>query len=410
MDKEDPQQAKPARGLTAPAQPTQQERAEHELTHLPFRNWCPTCAANKGRADNHPKQASKMPVLQFDFCYFKTAGEPTTTAILNGIDVETGMVMATMVGDKQQDFQYHVNCIQSFLMEFGKVQAVLNSSMLQPDQEDHLIALLRTTASKMGGNITIRQSPTYSSQAQGSVERFHRALMGQIRTLRAQLQQNYDRTTISKHPIVPWLVRHTAYLPNRDATHADGNTSYFRRWNKDHKAPLCEFGETVQYLLPTVKQLPKMEQCFFKAIWLGRDTATGETLLGIGNTVVRARTIRRMPKPDKHDKQVFDVISRTGTTMASPPTSQAQLQPPMVFPSTKKINSNDGDTNTRGAGDKYTSTNRWTTTSTKSNRRRTNHWHQHHQHWPVHQWPQHQQVVTADQRFHHHQNDTWQMT
>ena len=167
--------------------------------------------------------------------------------------------MATMLGDKQQDFQYHVNCIQSFLMECGRVQAVLNSTILQSDQEDHLIALLQTAASKMGGNITVRQSPTYSSQAQGSVERFHRTLMGQIRTLRAQLQQNYDRTITSKHPIVPWMVRHTAYLLNRYATHADGNTSYFRRWNKDHRAPICEFGETVQYLLPTVKQLPKME-------------------------------------------------------------------------------------------------------------------------------------------------------
>ena len=328
-DEEHPQQAKPARGLTAPAQPTQQERAEHELTHLPFRSWCPTCVANKGRADNHPKQKSKMPVVQFDFCYFKTAGEATTTAILTGIDVETGMVMATMVGDKQQDFQYHVNCIQSFLMECGRVQAVLNSTILQSDQEDHLIALLQTAASKMGGNITVRQSPTYSSQAQGSVERFHRTLMGQIRTLRAQLQQNYDRTITSKHPIVPWMVRHTAYLLNRYATHADGNTSYFRRWNKDHRAPICEFGETVQYLLPTVKQLPKMEQRFFKAIWLGRDTSTGETLLGIGNKVVRARTIRRMPKPDKYDKQMFDII--TGHSMIPPPTSQAQLQPPMVF-------------------------------------------------------------------------------
>ena len=92
-----------------------------------------------------------------------------------------------------------------------------------------------------------------------------------IESLRAQLQQNYGRTTTSKHPIVPWLVRHTAYLLNRYATHADGNTSYFRRWNKDHRAPICEFGETVQYLLPTFKQLPKMEQRFFQAIWLGRD-------------------------------------------------------------------------------------------------------------------------------------------
>ena len=94
-----------------------------------------------------------MPVLQFDFCYIKTAGEQATTAILTGMDVETGMVMATMVGDKQQDFQYHVQCIQSFLMECGRVQAVLNSTILQSDPEDHLIALLQTAASKMGGNI-----------------------------------------------------------------------------------------------------------------------------------------------------------------------------------------------------------------------------------------------------------------
>ena len=69
------------------------------------------------------------------------------------------MVMATMVGDKQQDFQYHVSCIQSFLKECGRVQAVLTSTILQSEQEDHLIALLKTAARKMGGNISVRQSP-----------------------------------------------------------------------------------------------------------------------------------------------------------------------------------------------------------------------------------------------------------
>ena len=55
----------------------------------------------------------------------------------------------------------------------------------------------------------------------------------------------------------------------------------------------------------------------------------GETLLDIGNKVVRARTIRCMPKPDKYDKQMFDII--TGQAMTPPPTSQAQVQPTMVF-------------------------------------------------------------------------------
>ena len=118
-------------------------------------------------------------------------------------------------------------------------------------------------------NVTVRQSPAYSSQSQGSVESFHRALMGQRRTLKAQLEANYDISIESQHPIIPWLVRHSAYLRNRYATHTDGNTSFYRRWSKEHRTPLCEFGEAVLYQLPHVKDLPKLENRFLPAIWRG---------------------------------------------------------------------------------------------------------------------------------------------
>ena len=38
------------------------------------------------------------------------------------------------------------------------------------------MALLEATATAMGSNIAVRQSPAYTSQAQGGVERFHRTL------------------------------------------------------------------------------------------------------------------------------------------------------------------------------------------------------------------------------------------
>ena len=84
------------------------------------------------------------------------------------------------------------------------------------------------------------------------------------------------------------------------------------------------------YFQQTNKQLPKMEQRFFPAIWLGRDTTTGETLLGIASKVVRARTIRRMPHPEKYNKQLFEVISRTDNQQL-PATGQAILNQPMIF-------------------------------------------------------------------------------
>lgn len=123
---------------------------------------------------------------------------------LSGTEVETGMSMAVVGSNKTQDFNYHLHCIQSFLMECGRVQAVLSNTVLQPDQEEHLVSLLKATAAKLGDNVTVRQSPSYSSQTQGSVERFHR-------TLYNGKSENVETTTWSK-------LRHQHHQPTSNHT------------------------------------------------------------------------------------------------------------------------------------------------------------------------------------------------
>ena len=83
IEEDEQQRAIPAKGLKSPDQPAPQERAEHNLTHLPFRSWCKQCIQNKSKSDAHPKQQrnSKAPVVQFDFCYFKSLGEQKTTPL-----------------------------------------------------------------------------------------------------------------------------------------------------------------------------------------------------------------------------------------------------------------------------------------------------------------------------------------
>ena len=220
--------------------------------------------------------------------------------------------MAVVVGNKTQDFNYHVQCIQSFLMECGRVQAVLSNTVLQSDQEEHLISLLKATAAKLGNNVTARQSPAYSSQSQGSVERFYRTLMGQVRTLKSQLESNYNSVITSQHPIIPWWVRHSAYLINRYATHSDGNTSYYRRWSKEHRTPLCEFGETVLYQLPNVKGPTKVGKQISPSILAWQGHSIRRNTPSIATKVVRARTIKRQPMPEKYNKQLMDVINNSG--------------------------------------------------------------------------------------------------
>ena len=53
------------------------------------------------------------------------------------------------------------------------------------------------------------------------------------------------------------------------ATSTDGTES----------TPLCEFG--APYMLPTVKQFSEPEPRFYNGIWLGKDTTTGKSLVGI---------------------------------------------------------------------------------------------------------------------------------
>ena len=82
------------------------------------------------------------------------------------------MSMATMVQDKQRQFTYLTQCLQTFLTECGRTQAVLAPTVLQSDQEEYLVSLLKTTARTIGSNITVRQSPA----VQLTITRKHREI------------------------------------------------------------------------------------------------------------------------------------------------------------------------------------------------------------------------------------------
>ena len=148
-DEEAQQQARRAKAIPAPKQPTAQELAEHELTHLPYRSWCKICTQSRGKADAHKQQqqTSRSPVIQLDFAYLKSFDDPAyqTTPVLTAIDIQTGMMMAVLIRDKQQQFEHAVQQLQTFLLECGRTHAILQS-----DQEDYLKALIKTTAHRVG--------------------------------------------------------------------------------------------------------------------------------------------------------------------------------------------------------------------------------------------------------------------
>ena len=236
------QEARRASGRPQPTQPTRQEMEEHALTHMPYRSWCPICVKAKGKQDAYKQQQTKQPVIQIDFAYLKTTTDEQSLAVLTAVDVQSQLCMALAVPDKAIQHDYMIKSLSSFTLECGRTNGII-----QCGNEPTLKTVATGAAAKIG-NITVRQTPTYSSNSQGSVERFHRTLFGQVKSLREQVKASYSNHMIhNNHPLMPWMIRRAAWLINRYLVHSDGLTSYQRRWERDYKHAICEFGETVLY-------------------------------------------------------------------------------------------------------------------------------------------------------------------
>ena len=50
------EESKFVKRLIDPRLPTEEEVAHHELTHLPYRNWCPVCVKARGKDLDHRGQ------------------------------------------------------------------------------------------------------------------------------------------------------------------------------------------------------------------------------------------------------------------------------------------------------------------------------------------------------------------
>ena len=91
----------------APYTPTDTEIQNHNLTHLPYRNWCPICVKSKGKATPHKlaesHQEAGVPVVSIDYAYLRdvdvdpVTGEPMEDVDGELMDPETGQRLQTIL-------------------------------------------------------------------------------------------------------------------------------------------------------------------------------------------------------------------------------------------------------------------------------------------------------------------------
>ena len=117
-----------------PRLPTQSEVDEHNLTHLPYRNWCPICVQAKGKDMDHRSAVDRERGLSeycFDYCF---PGDELgyKWSVLVGRERNSGMQFATAVPTKGSSGKFSVDKVLEYIEEAGDSN---NSIIVKNDQE-----------------------------------------------------------------------------------------------------------------------------------------------------------------------------------------------------------------------------------------------------------------------------------
>ena len=158
------------------------------------------------------------------------------------------------------------------------------------------------------------------------------------RVVKAQVESNYSITMSTKHCLLPWIVRHAAWIVCCYVIHSDGFTSFERRWGRNYERAICEFGETLLYLPPQHKKIPKADLQMQKCIWLEKVSETGENYVATRRTESKnstETTTRLQPRPRVTSNQSFRHTLRPlpDSPMATSPTGRQH--PPLPAPPRK---------------------------------------------------------------------------
>ena len=172
--------------------------------------------------------------------------------LLTAIDTLTGMVMACQLPSKAVS-EYAGIELKAFLMDAGRSGDVI----LQSDQEPAIMTQVKKVAQALP-NVKVRQAPVYSSGSQGAVERWHQTLNGQITTFISVLKNKLNIDIDAHSPLLPWIVRHSAWVISRFMVHSsDKLTSYTRRWDQPYTSPIGSCGEAVNFKI-SASHTPKL--------------------------------------------------------------------------------------------------------------------------------------------------------
>lgn len=324
------------RNLRDPAEPSREERARHELTHVPFRPWCRHCVEGKAADDPHfrgPDQHEEPEVvkasLDYGFLKLEEEEEPRTVLVLKVRP--SGAVGAKCVTAKGREDPTAAAWIVHQLRRMGAGRCVL-----QADGEPAMRALVKDVieeacvASELG--IAGAHSPAHDHRANGMIERAVREVKDQVRVMHCALQHRVGKVPTNS-ALFDWLVPWAAEVLTGAQVGKDGMTAFRRVRGKDWTPQLASFGEQVMARRPRALAQAGLEPRWDLGTYLGTRWGTAEHFVANTNgTVHLTRSIRRVPEARRWEATIAQTVSGVPEEHGRLRGEPAAVQPAVAWP------------------------------------------------------------------------------
>ena len=287
-----------------PKLPSSEEVREHNLTHMPYRNWCPHCVRGRGKEMDHKKKEKgdsemEIPEYHLDYC-FPGDEEGEKLTILVAVEKSTKMKKAVVVPSKGSTGRYAARMVLELIAECGDKD---NNIILKSDQEPAILYLIDdVSTSRTGAKTLVEQAPKRSKGSNGVVERAVQSLEVFLRTLKSALDDRMSVKIDTRHPVLTWLCEYASFLMNRLEVSSDGRTAYERCKGKKATVLGLEFGEKVlwKHNGGTAK-MEKINARWSHGLFVGVRVRSSELIVFDQDTkeVKTVRTVRRVPEEQR---------------------------------------------------------------------------------------------------------------
>ena len=296
--------------IRSPGNPSAKERADHEINHWPYRSWCDHCV--KGRATGqqhrsmkgeHAESSVARVLMDYGFLH----EEETVKESEHGTEVDANISMTMMImletkyssvwayaldGKGAASLDWLANQVVEDMDTVGLAQERV---ITKTDQEASIIQLQHEIArQRKDVGTAIENSRVGDSDSNGKIERTIREVKGMIRTFRSDLEEKIGQELRLDSPIVPWIVRHAAYVITRCRVGDDGKTAMQRIKGRKVNVSWVPFGEVVLFKLPKVPRMPgDFRDRFEEGIWVGCTIRSGEHLVATPRGVFKVSSVIR---------------------------------------------------------------------------------------------------------------------